>query len=109
MFVLVIILFSGDFVGQAKSYEGLIPVCLRRLRAIVAHLRAQLPATALLLAAVLPRGFEGDHTGQWQTRRPNTDDGDWPNPFMEVHSEWPQWPCKLDRSSVLSPVLLSPH
>ena len=55
-----------------------------RLRAIVAHLRAQLPATALLLTGVLPRGFKGDQSGQWQTYRLVQADNDWPNPYTEV-------------------------
>ena len=58
--------------------------CRHRLKSIVAHLRAQLPATTLLLAGLLPRGFAGDRTGQWQTRRPGVDERDWPNPFSQV-------------------------
>jgi len=56
----------------------------RRLAAIVAHLRKQLPATPLLLAGLLPRGFGGDWIGQWQTRRKGAGDFDWPNPFTKV-------------------------
>ena len=55
-----------------------------RLAAIVAHLREQLPATVLVLAGVLPRGFGGDWIGQWQTRRQGAGDFDWPNPFTKV-------------------------
>ena len=53
---------------------------------MVAHLRAQLPATTLLLAGLLPRGFAGDRTGQWQTRRAGADERDWPNPFSPVRA-----------------------
>jgi len=47
-------------------------------------LRKQLPATPLLLAGLLPRGFGGDWIGQWQTRRKGAGDFDWPNPFTKV-------------------------
>jgi len=71
-----------------------------RLKAIVAHLRAQLPGASLLLAGLLPRGFVGDRTGQWQTRRADVDGRDWPNPFSQVrgvgcqHMSWlaESWP-----------------
>ncbi len=69
---------------SVESHRNYFEMLIGRLRAVVAHLRAQLPATALLLTGLLPRGFEGDHTGQWQTRRPGVDDSNWPNPFAEV-------------------------
>jgi hypothetical protein len=58
----------------------------RRLKAIVAHIRTHMPATALLLVGLLPRGFAEDWTGQWQTRRPGKDDRDWPNAFTQVQN-----------------------
>ncbi len=67
-----------------SAVSGHVGCHVDRLKAIVAHLRAQLPGTTLLLAGLLPRGFAGDRTGQWQTSRAGVDERDWPNPFRQV-------------------------